>query len=55
MTSFPFFFPLLSTPDQHFFIHVIAYNLLVEVVCLIPIENNWEYFPGRGSFLVFGL
>lgn len=44
MTSFPVFLSLLSTLDQHGFQCVITYNLLVEVVLLIPVENNLGIF-----------
>lgn len=42
-------------PGQHCFKYVITCSLLVEVVCLTPVESNRGCFPSPGSFLVFGL
>ena len=51
----PFSLPLLPTPDQHCFKCITTCSLLVEVVCLTPVESNWRCFPSPGSFLVFRL
>lgn len=51
----PLFLPFLPTPGQRCFKCITTSSLLVEVMCLAPVESNWGCFPSPGSFLVLGL